>query len=43
MNFDHSPQTQELIARFDQFFAEEIEPVEEPMLREMLAKDFADR
>ncbi|MEH3054056.1 MAG: acyl-CoA dehydrogenase family protein [Patulibacter minatonensis] len=43
MNFDHSPQTQELIERFDRFFAEEIEPVEEPMLREMLAKDFADR
>lgn len=43
MHFDHSPQTQELIERFDRFFAEEIEPVEEPMLREMLAKDYADR
>lgn len=43
MHFDHSPQTQELIERFDRFFAEEIEPVEEPMLHEMLAKNFEDR
>ncbi len=43
MHFDHSPQTQELIGRLDQFFAEEIDPVEEPMLRELLAKDFGDR
>ncbi|MDQ8044440.1 MAG: acyl-CoA dehydrogenase family protein [Solirubrobacteraceae bacterium] len=43
MNFDHSPQTTELIARFEQFFTDEIEPVEEPMLREMLAKNPADR
>ena len=41
MNFDHSPQTAELITRFDQFFKEEIEPAEEPMLRELLANDDA--
>ncbi len=43
MHFDHSPQVQELMERLDRFFAEEIDPVEEPMLRELLAKDFADR
>ena len=43
MNFDHSAQTTELIERFEQFFADEIQPVEEPLLREMLAKPPADR
>src|SRR4051812_47116738 len=43
MNFDHSAQTTELIGRFEQFFADEIAPVEEPLLREMLAKPPADR
>lgn len=43
MDFEHSPRAQELIERFDRFFAEEIEPVEEPMLRELLAKPPADR
>lgn len=43
MNFDHSPQTTELIERFDQFYAEDIAAVEEPLLREMLAKAPSDR
>ncbi|MBJ7471268.1 MAG: acyl-CoA dehydrogenase family protein [Solirubrobacteraceae bacterium] len=43
MQFDHSAQTTELIARFEQFYADEIAPVEEPLLREMLAKAPADR
>ncbi len=43
MNFDHSPQTAELIERFEQFFKDEIEPVEEPLLRELMAKNPADR
>jgi acyl-CoA dehydrogenase len=43
MNFDHAPHTQELIERFDRFFVDEIQPVEEPLLRELLAKDVADR
>lgn len=43
MNFDHSPQTTELIERFEQFYAEDIGPVEEPLIREMLAKAPADR
>ena len=43
MDFDHSPQTAALIERFEAFFAAEIAPVEEPLLREMFAKDPADR
>ncbi len=43
MNFDHSPQTQELIERIDRFFAEEIRPVEEPMLRALHAADPSER
>ena len=43
MNFDHSPQTTDLIERFDRFYAEDIAAVEEPLLREMLAKAPSDR
>ncbi len=43
MHFDHSAQTTELIGRFEQFYADDIAPVEEPLIREMLAKPPADR
>ncbi len=43
MHFDHSAQTTELIQRFEQFYAEDVAPVEEPLIREMLAKPPADR
>ncbi|MDO9354923.1 MAG: acyl-CoA dehydrogenase family protein, partial [Solirubrobacteraceae bacterium] len=43
MHFDHSPQTAELIERFDRFFTDEIQPVEEPLLRSIMAKNPADR
>lgn len=35
MNFDHSQQASELIERFDRFYADEIAPVEEPLLRRL--------
>lgn len=43
MNFDHSPQTTDLIERFDRFYADDIAAVEEPLLREMLAKAPSER
>ncbi|MDO9355808.1 MAG: acyl-CoA dehydrogenase family protein [Solirubrobacteraceae bacterium] len=43
MDFDHSPQAAALIDRFERFFLDEIQPVEEPMLRGLLARDPADR
>ena len=43
MDFAHSARATELIERFDAFFAEEIQPAEEPMLRAMLAKPPAER
>lgn len=43
MQFDHSPRAQELMAELDRFFAEEVQPIEEPLLRDLMARNPGDR